>query len=541
MRTARLLTWAIPLVSGLLFAVYAVTMIGHQSFYGIDGHRYFSLADDALITLRYGWNVAHGHGLVWNPGERVEGTTSILGALQASGFSLFLERRFLPLAIQCSAVGWLLLTGFCFLHMARACLRSGTERAADVAWGSLAFLLPLSYSPLVFWSLRGMETSLQAALFASGFLLFLRANRGPALLGSALLGLSCMARPDSIVPCSVVFGFRMWAAFRKEHTWQQFLAEVAPWLSILVLLTVFRVFYYGSPTPNTYMLKVHGMSAVERIRLNGIGYATPFVRMSLPLVAAVAVSLALRPSRTKALLAAIPASMLAYTVYVGGDAFDNWRFLAPYVPYAFMVLLLDLPYIDDRLRRFFQGQAAERFRRCTVLTSICLLILAVARPPFYESYVLRFRCPQEDDIANVNTAIWLNRVLKPSATVGVFYAGSIPFYTDFYAMDFFGKSDPGIASLQPDKSGAVSWGGLGSVPGHNKYDLNYSILERMPTYVQGLKWGRQDVTERALKLYDPVRVDFPTWFYSGNDVLLRKGSPLVRWELAKGTSVEKAN
>jgi hypothetical protein len=26
-----------------------------------------------MISMRYAWNVSHGSGLVWNPGERVEG------------------------------------------------------------------------------------------------------------------------------------------------------------------------------------------------------------------------------------------------------------------------------------------------------------------------------------------------------------------------------------------------------------------------------------------------------------------------------------
>ena len=39
------------------------------------------LADDALISLRYSKQLLAGHGLVWNPGERVEGSPSTLHAL----------------------------------------------------------------------------------------------------------------------------------------------------------------------------------------------------------------------------------------------------------------------------------------------------------------------------------------------------------------------------------------------------------------------------------------------------------------------------
>ena len=42
-------------------------------------HRF--LQDDAFISFRYARNLATGHGLVWNPGERVEGYTNFLWTL----------------------------------------------------------------------------------------------------------------------------------------------------------------------------------------------------------------------------------------------------------------------------------------------------------------------------------------------------------------------------------------------------------------------------------------------------------------------------
>ena len=41
-------------------------------------HRTHALGEDALITLRYAENIAAGHGWVYNPGERVLGTTTPL-------------------------------------------------------------------------------------------------------------------------------------------------------------------------------------------------------------------------------------------------------------------------------------------------------------------------------------------------------------------------------------------------------------------------------------------------------------------------------
>src|SRR5436190_24091094 len=38
--------------------------------------------DDAFISFRYVWHLVNGHGLVFNPGERVEGYTNFLWVLE---------------------------------------------------------------------------------------------------------------------------------------------------------------------------------------------------------------------------------------------------------------------------------------------------------------------------------------------------------------------------------------------------------------------------------------------------------------------------
>jgi hypothetical protein len=66
----------------------------------IDGKRYFSLFDDAMISMRFAWNFSHGSGLVWNPGEYVEGYTNFLMTLVMSVATLLFNERFAVLAIQ---------------------------------------------------------------------------------------------------------------------------------------------------------------------------------------------------------------------------------------------------------------------------------------------------------------------------------------------------------------------------------------------------------------------------------------------------------
>ena len=61
----------------LLYVVYIA-----RNAFRIKDETYFSLFDDAMISMRYAQSLAEGHGLVWNPGEApVEGYTNFLWTL----------------------------------------------------------------------------------------------------------------------------------------------------------------------------------------------------------------------------------------------------------------------------------------------------------------------------------------------------------------------------------------------------------------------------------------------------------------------------
>ena len=63
-----------------------------------------------------------------------------------------------------------------------------------------------------------------------------------------------------------------------------------------------------------------------------------------------------------------------------------------------------------------------------------------------------------------------------------------------------------------------------SRPGHNKYDLKYSILDRKPTYVEGFRWGSQDFSHVFEDLYVEVSL-------LGPDPAFLRGDPAVRWDI----------
>lgn len=54
-------------VAALIFTGWASALVYESSFIAIDGQRHYCLFDDAMISMRYAWNLVNDHGLVWNP------------------------------------------------------------------------------------------------------------------------------------------------------------------------------------------------------------------------------------------------------------------------------------------------------------------------------------------------------------------------------------------------------------------------------------------------------------------------------------------
>jgi hypothetical protein len=65
----------------------------------------------------------------------------------------------------------------------------------------------------------------------------------------------------------------------------------------------------------------------------------------------------------------------------------------------------------------------------------------------------------------------LSRGVPPTTTIGVFWAGSIPYFSNLQPVDFLGKLDSHIANLPVDPL-------KGLISGHNKWDFEHSLSMR---------------------------------------------------------------
>jgi hypothetical protein len=130
------------------FVTYAALFIYRTSFV-VGGERYFSLFDDAMISMRYAKNLANGHGLVWNPGgERVEGYTNLLWVLYMALVHLLpLTASKASVVVQATALAF--LTANLFVVRKTALLIG--EGSEAIALGAVA--LTAIYLPINNWSL----------------------------------------------------------------------------------------------------------------------------------------------------------------------------------------------------------------------------------------------------------------------------------------------------------------------------------------------------------------------------------------------------
>jgi hypothetical protein len=169
----------------------------HKRVHRVYCERYFSLFDDAMISMRYANNLANGHGLVWNlAGEPVEGFTNPLWTLyMAAPHLLPIAPSKRSLFVQITSAILLLWN----LHFVKRIAKDLSDRSVPVtlaAVGLTAFYLPINN-----WSLEGVEVGLLTLLVSIatwGAIRSIRTNHC-ALRVYLLLGLGTLVRLDMAI------------------------------------------------------------------------------------------------------------------------------------------------------------------------------------------------------------------------------------------------------------------------------------------------------------------------------------------------------
>jgi hypothetical protein len=321
-------------------------LLSAAAFYGIfisrtafthEGAVGFTLFDDALISMRYARNVAAGEGLVWNVGlPPVEGYSNPLWTLwmavvHAAGFN----DLHAPLVIAVSGGILLILTAGVAMALARLI---DDDPVAPV----ITFALVLFSYPLVFWTLRGLEVGLVALCLTAAVYLLVRMRDAhtrwlPRLV--IVLVAAVLTRRDAAI-VAVPLCLYAWTTLTPAIRLRATLVIAGSVVLTLIAQSAFSLWYFGDPLPNTYYLKMSGTPVLERLGRGMATAAIQFARtLALPTIAAAAaihLTADREHRRALSLLAAVVAVQVAYSIHVGGDAWE-------YMGYANRYLAVALP------------------------------------------------------------------------------------------------------------------------------------------------------------------------------------------------------
>ncbi|HRK59569.1 MAG TPA: hypothetical protein PLI74_08000, partial [Candidatus Kapabacteria bacterium] len=476
--------------------------------------RYFCLFDDAMISMQYAQNLAQGHGLTWNAGERIEGITNPLWAFGMALIHLCgIPQNYTSLCIQ--------ILGFVFLSLQCIIIWNISERLFPRTGiiPIVATLCTAMYLPLITWSLTGMEVSVCALLitYVLSKIDFYTHTTSIPWKEILLLALGTCIRIDMIVPGFVLLfalAFRS-TSFHKKT----FITGIVSFVGIIAIQTFLRFDYYGDFLPNTYYLKMTGISPVYRIS-RGLFSTVKFLFFFNPfLIILPFVYLRSHRHTTLYTIAALFIAQLCYSTYVGGDAWDWWgganRYIALAIAPFFIVLSAALYHFFSIAENTYSFVKAQRNILIPLAVIILLVQINFQRDGSSLTTWLLIHPPfgTDDNKRNVEIALLL-RHTSPQATIATITAGSIHYFTQRTMFDMLGKNDKYIARLSAivpkDKNKFISFH-----PGHNKYDYHYSIAEKKPDIIVGIEEGNLQ-TQSLLTQYQRDKYKHHI-LYSKND------------------------
>jgi hypothetical protein len=285
--------------------------------------------DDAFISLRYARNVLAGHGLVFNPGEPVEGYTNFLWVILG-----------IPaLALKLDPIVWLKVVGVAsaaatvvLLARSSRSIEGGTTSGA-----SAAAILYASSTSVALWSMSALEGCWLAFLSVAAFLTYHRGRVSRSArelaLASALYAVAALTRPEGHMLFAVAAAFEIVQAAKARRVDRGALAFLALAPLVLVPYHLFRWLTFGSLVPNTFLVKASSGPEAWAVGLTSVGHWLAFGAQGPMLaLALLATALAKRGGVARLHALVVVGLFLLYLVWVGRDEMKHFRLLLPSLP-----------------------------------------------------------------------------------------------------------------------------------------------------------------------------------------------------------------
>jgi len=416
------------------------------AFFWVTSQWLSALTDDAFISFRYARQLVDGAGLVFNPGEYVEGYTNLLWVLVMAGvYWVGLDMPLLSRVIStmCAAGLVVSMAGFSrsYFH--------------DQPRPWISFLAPLllALNPLFSHTVGfGLETvffSLLAWWSVASYLKLQSGSASPWATGT-LLGLAYLARPEAVLWVGCFAATDIVQLLEREGRAERIgrlVRYLGTFTVIAALHLLWRVSYYGDLFPNTFYVKAGsnwfwGWVAIRSFALgNGL----------LPVVAIAATPFVLR--RRWAICVWLVVTLYLGLVLRSGGS----RYLYPLLPLVYLLI-----------QELFRAVVALKGRRPKLLAAsgLCLLFLAGA---VWEGNraIQATRFSRLTNAAGASLGRCLRNVTEPGDRIALIPAGVIPYYAERPVVDMLGLTDRHIARRGELDRTSLLW--------HQRSDSDYVL------------------------------------------------------------------
>jgi len=436
------------------------------------------IQDDGFIYFRYAQNFAEGKGLIWNPGEIIDGFSNVLWIFLLSiGFKFGFE------PIIYSQILGIIFFGFTLLYL----YKSTSLINDDVLLNLLILLVFGSNYTVSAFATGGVDTHMQTSIITAAMYCLLKAGLSDdfsyknLLTLSIVLGFAFVVRMDSAIIIVIILPTVLFLLFKNKQKPSKFISIVIPSAIIANVFLSARLHYFGDIFPNVFYAKANVKTYLDM----GIRYLCAFYKSYHLYLLLIAIIFLLvryllknRSHLKKEIIFPLITAGLVfilwhiYIIKINGD-YMEFRIMVPCLPFLMIVSSSLFKTID-------RGKIA------VVLMLILLTAnnFIVAYNDHSEKSLAKFDETGYMPISSLNFYLYdhgfnwidIGKTLgkkfqyRQDIILATIPAGAIPFYSKLFTIDLLGLNDKWIAHNGPIVKPRI--------PGHSKFASEEYILKR---------------------------------------------------------------
>lgn len=453
----------------------------------------FQNVDDAYISFRYGKNLMSGYGLVYNPGEYVEGYTNFLWTVITSPFT---KIKGVDISTFALMLGLLISIFNIFMVSRISKTFSNIFSNMPVYFLFLPSLFFVLDDSIAFWAIGGMEFPIYTMFILGMIYFYFRINdRNINYVLLAMMMILCtLTRPEG----NMIFVITMIHFIMSRKNIQNFSRKLSIILAIyagfLVLYYGFKYEYYGQLIPNTFYAK--GVTDFKMNLLLGFKYLALCIGTRIYIfifIFFIPFKKAFKDFKQSYLLM-FSFVYVFYLLVVGGDWMIANRFFVPVIPVLYLLSAIGMVNAINKITAVYsskQGLTEKLSMYSTIGLSVLLFATTLSLLEYKQLIIKDENYKYELQWSKFGK--WLKMNTPPQTIIAVGPAGKIPYYSELYTIDMWGLNNDYIAKTKSKRLQA----------GHKKFDFEY-VLSLNPEYIIGYAgFTDEDIPPRYEKFNAP--------------------------------------